>query len=51
MWFNGKKKNKETGIPEEYCKPQFEKYIAHNFDRLKVDQGGGINSESLRSST
>ena len=50
MWFNGRKKNKETGKTEEYCKPQFEKYIAHNFDRLKADQGGGINSVPLRSS-
>ena len=29
IWLNGKKK----GV--EYCKPQFEKYIANNFDRLK----------------
>lgn len=36
MWFNGKKKNKETGIPEEYCKPRFEKYIANDFSRLKA---------------
>ena len=31
IWLNGKRKNKETGKYEEYCKPQFEKYIANDF--------------------
>lgn len=31
IWFNGKKTKAQT----EHCKPQFEKYIANNFDRLK----------------
>ena len=31
IWFNGKNTKKQS----EHCKPQFEKYIAHNFDRLK----------------
>lgn len=34
IWFNGKRKDKETGIDKEYCKPQFEKYIAKDFSRL-----------------
>ncbi|MGH9549959.1 MAG: hypothetical protein ACRD3W_11320, partial [Terriglobales bacterium] len=34
IWFNGKKVNKTTGKAEEYCKPQFEKYLAENFERL-----------------
>ena len=34
IWFNGKKRDKATGISVEYCKPQFEKYIADNFQRL-----------------
>jgi hypothetical protein len=34
IWFNGKRKNKKTGITEEYCKPQWEKYIAHDFSRI-----------------
>jgi len=33
-WFNGKKKDKITGKPVEYCKPQFEKYIVRDFERL-----------------
>ena len=37
MWFNGKRKNKETGIREEYCKPRFERYIAHDFKRLMAE--------------
>jgi len=28
IWFNGKRKNKTTGITEEYCKQQWEKYLA-----------------------
>jgi len=35
MSFNGKKKDKETGKIGEYCKPQFEKYIAKDFQKLK----------------
>jgi hypothetical protein len=34
IWFNGKKKDKASGKTIEYCKPQFEKYIANNFERL-----------------
>ncbi len=34
IWFNGRKKDKVTGIPKEYCKPQFEKYVANDFQRL-----------------
>ena len=34
IWFNGKRKNKETGEYKERCKPQFEKYIAKDFSRL-----------------
>jgi hypothetical protein len=34
IWFNGKKKDKTTGIPTEYCKPQFEKYVVKSFERL-----------------
>ena len=34
IWFNGTRKNKDTGKRKEYCKPQFEKYIAEDFSRL-----------------
>jgi hypothetical protein len=34
IWFNGKRKDKETGKYCELCRPQFEKYIAKSFDRL-----------------
>lgn len=37
IWFNGKRKNKTTGIHEEYCKPQWEKYLIENFDRIAMD--------------
>ena len=34
IWFNGKRKSKTTGIAEEYCKPQWEKYVAKDFLRI-----------------
>jgi len=35
IWFNGRKKDKVTGETKEYCKPQFEKYIANDFQSVK----------------
>ena len=35
IWFNGKKTNKETGKLVEHCKPQWEKFIAHDFSRIR----------------
>ena len=34
IWFNGKRKDKTTGIPTEYCKPRFLKYVATSFERI-----------------
>ena len=34
IWFNGRRKNKSTGVVEEYCKPQWEKYLASSFSRI-----------------
>jgi len=34
IWFNGTKRDKITGKKKEYCKKQFEKYIANNFEIL-----------------
>ena len=34
IWFNGKRKNKATGEIEEHCKPQWQKYIATDFQRI-----------------
>ena len=34
IWFNGKRKNKQTGVIEEYCKPQWERYLAKDFSRI-----------------
>ena len=34
IWFNGYKFNKATGKKEAYVKPQFEKYVCKNFNRL-----------------
>ena len=35
IWFNGNKINPATGIREEYCKSQFEKYICKDFSRFR----------------
>lgn len=37
IWFNGKRKNRVTGISKEHCKPQFEKYLdkEKKFSRLR----------------
>ena len=35
IWLNGKKTDRSTGEKFEYCKQQFEKYVAKNFNRLK----------------
>ena len=35
IWFNGKKTSKETGKLVEHCKPQWEKFIAHDFSRIR----------------
>jgi hypothetical protein len=37
IWFNGKRKSKETGLSEEYCKPRWEKYLAEDFGRIAAD--------------
>ena len=34
IWFNGNRRDKETGIKKEYCKKQFEKYIEEDFSRF-----------------
>lgn len=34
IWFNGNKKDPQTGEKKEYCKKQFEKYIAKDFLRF-----------------
>jgi len=35
IWFNGRKKDKDSGQAVEYCKKQFEKYLVKDFSRLK----------------
>lgn len=35
IWFNGNKKNPDTGIKEEYCYPRFDKYICKDFSRFR----------------
>lgn len=34
IWFNGKRKNKDTGESEEYCKERFQPYIVDDFRRF-----------------
>ena len=37
IWFNGKKKDENTGTSTEYCKPQWMKYVAEDFSRIVKD--------------
>lgn len=37
IWFNGKKKNKETGEIEEYCYERFLKFIVHDHDFSRLN--------------
>jgi len=41
VWFNGKRLNRITGQREEYCKPQWEKYLATDFSRIQARQPPG----------
>ena len=34
IWFNGNRIDKKSGIKKEYCKKQYEKYIARDFSRF-----------------
>ena len=34
IWFNGNRRDPETGIKAEYCKKRFEKYICTDFSRF-----------------
>ena len=34
IWFNGSRKDKETGEKKEYCKEKFEKYICTDFSKF-----------------
>lgn len=34
IWFNGKRKDKVTGELIEQCRPQWERFIAKNFNRI-----------------
>lgn len=34
IWLNGTRTDKKTGEKKEYCKKQFEQYIAHDFSKF-----------------
>jgi len=35
IWFNGRRTDRKTREVTEHCKPQFQKYVATDFSRLK----------------
>ena len=37
IWFNGRRTDKTTGESVEYCKPQWEKFMAEDFSRIAAD--------------
>lgn len=38
IWFNGKRKHLQTGIPTEYVKKRFLRYVVNDFSRLATAQ-------------
>jgi hypothetical protein len=34
IWFNGKRRNKQTGVLEEYIYPKFQRFVATDFNRI-----------------
>lgn len=38
IWFNGCKKNKNTGLKEEYKKDKFQKYVCTNFKKILQEE-------------
>ena len=34
IWFNGNRKNPETGVKEEYAKSRYDKYLCTDFSRF-----------------
>lgn len=42
LWFNGARKNRATGIREEYAKERYEKYVSRDFARLLVSDADSI---------
>jgi hypothetical protein len=35
LWFNGNRRDKETGKRQEYCKTRYEPYLASDFARIR----------------
>lgn len=46
IWFNGKKKNKQTGEVEEHCKPQWLPFLATDFKRIVDDAAANVDTNS-----
>ncbi len=44
IWFNDNRRNKETGLREDYCKTHFEEFLATDFSRLTVPYPVGEHS-------
>ena len=39
IWFNGKRRDRQTGKLDEYVKPQFVRYVASDFSRIRRPAG------------
>lgn len=37
IWFSGRRRDRQTGKAEEYCKPQFREFVATDFQRLLTE--------------
>lgn len=50
IWFNGKRKNKDTGVREEHIYPRFVSFIATNFNRILGEKPDPIPGQHIAAS-
>ena len=47
IWFNGRRRNRETRLPEEFCLTKFERYLATDFSRIAANTPVSEDSDSV----
>ena len=47
IWFNGKRKNKDTGVQEEHIYSRFVPFIATNFNRILGEEPDPVPGQHI----
>jgi hypothetical protein len=47
IWFNGKRKNKGTGVQEEHIYPRFVPFVATNFNRILGEEPDPVPGQHI----